>query len=641
MAKGALAQELDYGAYERLFGEPVTISATGKPERLSDTPVQMALISADDIRRSGARDIPTLLRRLAGVDVMHGSTANADVGIGGFIRSLASQVMVLINGRQVYFDAFGAVFWSSLPVELQEIRQIEVIKGAQSALYGFNAVDGVINIVTFDPVDDPINVVTARVGNQARREIAATTTVSPVEGAGLRLTVGGDHANDTGMITRTAIDNDFKKAANRRSASLDAKATLPDDSQVRIEASHTDVSGRTLAYNAFFDARVVTNSVKGDYSADSSLGRWNATAHYTTIDMPWVSSEPVGAQHNNDSMLVAQVSDLFKLGAVDSFRVGAEYRDDRFSSSSLQGGTVTGALMSSSLMWEREWSPSLSMVNAVRYDHFQLGRSGLGGARDFYSNSDFDRAVMGTSVNSALIDKLDDDDTLRLAFGRGLKLPSLVNFGQPVRYLPKYANVFLSENPNLLPVAVYDGRIVWDRRIWDATTARMALFHDMTMKSVGAVSLLVNKRPTLFTMMTPGSLTNGVEFGLDHKAEAGWSWGANYVLDRLHEHMDQGLRNSLPEHKLNLNIGYAWGDWQADLYGSYTSATKGVVLQSGTPPIAAVGTIKAHSQLSPHLAWQARDNVRLELSAENLWPYQDSLLQKMETSYYLSVTISY
>jgi iron complex outermembrane receptor protein len=52
--------------------------------------------------------------------------------------------MVLINGRQVYYDGFGEVLWPTLSVEMSEIRQIEVIKGAQSALYGFNAVDGVI-----------------------------------------------------------------------------------------------------------------------------------------------------------------------------------------------------------------------------------------------------------------------------------------------------------------------------------------------------------------------------------------------------------------------------------------------------------------------------------------------------------------
>ncbi len=161
------------------------------------------------------------------------------------------------------------------------------------------------------------------------------------------------------------------------------------------------------------------------------------------------------------------------------------------------------------------------------------------------------------------------------------------------------------------------------------------------MKNVGAVSAVINMRPTIFTLMAPGTVTNGAEFGLEHKSRQGWSWGANYTLDRLHEHLDQGLRNSLPEHKVNLNAGYAWGDWEADLYGSYDSATKGVVLIPGPRPLSAIGTIKAHSQLAPRLAWHARENILVEATAENLWPYQDALLQKMETSYYLSLTITY
>ena len=62
--------------------------------------------------------------------------------------------MVLINGRQVYMVDYGRIVWGNLPVQLNEIRQIEVIKGPNSALYGFNAVGGVINIITYDPLKE-------------------------------------------------------------------------------------------------------------------------------------------------------------------------------------------------------------------------------------------------------------------------------------------------------------------------------------------------------------------------------------------------------------------------------------------------------------------------------------------------------
>ena len=64
------------------------------------------------------------------------------------------RLLVLINGRQVYLDDYGRTAWQTLPVQIDEIRQIEVVKGPNSALFGFNAMGGVINIITFDPLAD-------------------------------------------------------------------------------------------------------------------------------------------------------------------------------------------------------------------------------------------------------------------------------------------------------------------------------------------------------------------------------------------------------------------------------------------------------------------------------------------------------
>lgn len=647
----AWAQALDYGQYETLFAEPVTMSATGKPERLSDTAVFMDLITAEDIRRSGARDIPTLLGRLAGIDVSHASNGMTDLGIDGYIRPLTSRVMVLINGRQIYYDGFGVVLWASLPVELAEIRQIEVIKGPQSALYGFNAVDGVINIVTFDPVVDSVNAVTARVGNEARRDVTATTTQSLGDGAGVRLTVAGDHSDDDGMVNETKANRAFSEKPNRRSASFDAGVVLPDDGRLRLEASHSDITGRATAYNAFFDARIVTDSVKGSYSAESPAGRLEATVYYTLTDIPWGNVELAGPVHNYDSALAAQMSDVFKIGLADSFRFGLEARQNALTSPILRGGSVTGDLTAASGMWDHKWSASLSTINAVRYDYFALGRSGTAPAGDIFTNADFDRSIEGVSTNSALIDKVTDDDSLRLSFARGLKLPTLGSFGLPQHYLPQYSRppsgITFFENPNLAAAASYDYRAGWDHRIaaLDAT-ARLEAFHELTTKYVGTANLQLNPTtPAFVSSMAPGSVTNGLELDLQHKARDGLIWGGNYTLDRLHEHLDQGLRDTLPEHKINLNVGYARDGWDAELYGSYVSATKGTLINPAASPrlpaTTSVATVKSYYVISPHVGWQATDNLRVELTADNLWPYQDTLPQRMETSYYLSVTISY
>jgi iron complex outermembrane receptor protein len=642
LVRAAQAQEFDYRSAESLFGEPVTMSATGKPERVSDSAVLMEVITAEDIRRSGARDIPTLLQRLGSIDVIHESPDSADVGFDGFNQALNGRVMVLINGRQVYFDAYGAVFWSTLPVELEEIRQIEIIHGAQSALYGFNAVNGVINIVTFDPIDDQINMVRTRVGNHARRDVAATTTQPLGDQAGIRLTAAADHAQDYGIVSETPANRAFFKDPNRRSVSLDAAATASDDRHASLEASHTDVSERLIISNVLFNARIKSDAVKVAASDETDIGRLSASASYSDIDMPWEQNQAAGAFHIGDTTAAAQISDLFKLGAADSFRVALDGRHDQVSAPGATGGTLTGDLVAPSLMWEHRFSPKLSAVNAVRYDYLKLGRSGTQLTQDLFSNADFDRSDQAISVNSSLLQSVTEDDKLRLSFARGLALPSLANLGKLERMLPAYGGYYSYGNPDLRVSPVYSYRVGWDHQLSDLdATSRLVLFHDMTMSQVGAPIKVVASSLAQEFIDSTGSVTNGLELGLQHKARQGWNWGGNYTYQRVHEHYDWGLRNAAPVNKLNGNAGYGWGEWEADLHASYTSATKGLLVQPGTPPKSMVVDIKGYTALSPRIAWLPTDSLSVELSVENLWSYTDVLSQRMEPSYYLTLRVTY
>src|SRR5476649_2033145 len=118
---GARAQTIDYGSLEQLFGEPVTTSATGSPQKATEVPATMEIITADDIRRSGARDIPGVLKHVAGVDVLQWGTDNSDVGVRGYNQAYSPRLLVLVDGRQVYADFYGYTPWSTMPVELAAI----------------------------------------------------------------------------------------------------------------------------------------------------------------------------------------------------------------------------------------------------------------------------------------------------------------------------------------------------------------------------------------------------------------------------------------------------------------------------------------------------------------------------------------
>src|ERR1700688_1481355 len=97
-------QSMDYGALEQLFKDPVTTSVDGSPQRVSDVPATMEIITAEDIRRSGAKDIPGVLRHVGGIDTLEWGNDNTDVSVRGYDQGLAERLLVLVDGRQGYGD---------------------------------------------------------------------------------------------------------------------------------------------------------------------------------------------------------------------------------------------------------------------------------------------------------------------------------------------------------------------------------------------------------------------------------------------------------------------------------------------------------------------------------------------------------
>jgi iron complex outermembrane receptor protein len=126
-------------------------SVSKKPERLSDAAASVFVITADDIRRSGATSLPKALRLAPNLDVAQVSTSGFAIsarGMNGSNSSAPNKLLVLIDGRSVYTPLFSGVFWDVQDVMLEDVERIEVISGPGGTLWGINAVNGVINIIT-------------------------------------------------------------------------------------------------------------------------------------------------------------------------------------------------------------------------------------------------------------------------------------------------------------------------------------------------------------------------------------------------------------------------------------------------------------------------------------------------------------
>jgi iron complex outermembrane receptor protein len=222
VASSVNAQTIDYGAFEELFGEPVTTSATGSPQRMSEVPLNMEIITQKDIKRTGAKTIPDVLRGYSGISVTQFTETDSEVGFRGYNVGYNDRVLVLVNGRQVFMDYYGLVAWETIPVELAEIRQIEVVKGPNTALFGFNAVSGVINILTYNPMYDDINSIEITGGTHKYRQGSAVKTIQG-DKYGIRVSVGSYHMDKfNSKNTATGIGTSRQENSNKVSGSIDA-----------------------------------------------------------------------------------------------------------------------------------------------------------------------------------------------------------------------------------------------------------------------------------------------------------------------------------------------------------------------------------------------------------------------------------
>ncbi len=130
------------------LGQIEVTTASKVPVKATRTPAAIYVITQEDIRRSGATSIPEALRLAPGVEVARVDSNTWSLGMRGFESTLSRSVLVLIDGRSVYTPLFAGVYWQVQDTLLEDIERIEVIRGPGGTIWGANAVNGVINIIT-------------------------------------------------------------------------------------------------------------------------------------------------------------------------------------------------------------------------------------------------------------------------------------------------------------------------------------------------------------------------------------------------------------------------------------------------------------------------------------------------------------
>jgi iron complex outermembrane receptor protein len=164
-AVGSPTNDLDKVSVDELFGLQVT-SVGRKAEALSKAPAAVFVLTSDDIRRSGATSIPEALRDVPGLTVLQVDGRRWVVSARGSAQMFSDKMLVMIDGRSLYNPLFSGVFWETIDVPMEDIERIEVVRGPGAVMWGPNAVNGVINIITKKAQSTRGGLVTAEGGNE-------------------------------------------------------------------------------------------------------------------------------------------------------------------------------------------------------------------------------------------------------------------------------------------------------------------------------------------------------------------------------------------------------------------------------------------------------------------------------------------
>src|SRR2546429_2299526 len=143
-------------------------SVSKRTEKLADAPASIFVISSEDIRRSGASTLPEALRLAPNLEVARMDAVQYAISARGFNNAIGNKLLVLIDGRTVYTPLFSVVFWEQQEVMLEDIERIEVISGPGGTLWGANAVNGVINVITRNASETGGALFVGDVGNNER-----------------------------------------------------------------------------------------------------------------------------------------------------------------------------------------------------------------------------------------------------------------------------------------------------------------------------------------------------------------------------------------------------------------------------------------------------------------------------------------
>jgi iron complex outermembrane receptor protein len=524
-------------AFEFFREEAKVYTASRRPEAALNAPVAVDIITGEDIRTYGYRTLGDILRFRPGMDVIEGRSADGNrtiVSARGFSRDFVSEMQVLVDGRSVYSPFFGGVYWDSMPVQIQDIERIEIVRGPNAALYGSNAALGVINIITRKPGAAAAGSVSARAGNRTLASGESAEAGGPL--GALRVSHSFEETAGNTASNGVGDANDFF-----HSNKLNVRGRLNPDKDTELEFMGGG-SWQTLGVPGFpVDARATHRHDFEMLRAQKDLGSAGS------IEASVSHSE---GDIDLDRFLVLPLSlRVYQYDAEVLYR--SAWADEKVHSAVGAGWRLSGAFSDQLLMGmpseknrivrgfthhSARVTEALTLVAGVSVENSRVG--GL------------QPAWQGAALYS-----VGDNDTLRLSYSHAPTIPPLFN---------KYVDFGLSAatrvhgNPDLTPQQLTSWEMGWAGRGLDGALKSDVAVYYMEIRSRNFSFFQTLGPPRVITYDNRNrARARGVELSGEYAFSPGRALFANYTFEQIED--DKGptdafgtdLRRETPVHKAN------------------------------------------------------------------------------------------
>lgn len=637
----AHATDLTRFSIEELMNIEV-ISAAKLAQPLQDAAAAVFVITADDIRRSGATSVPEALRLAPGVEAARIDSSRWSVTIRGFSGRFANKLLVLIDGRSIYTPLFSGVHWEVQDLPLDDIERIEVIRGPGGSLWGANAVNGIINIITKHPRDTQGGLMTLTAGDE-ERAIAGVRYGGKL-GDDAQYRVYGRFRERDGLVTPDGRDAGDDWRIGKGGFRLDWTPSTTDVVTVQGDL-----------YEADFDQNFVTPSLAPPYAVrqlatlDASGGSLQARWEHRYSATSRMSLQAYYQYEDRSDPLYIADLDTFDLDFQHSFALGDRqeivwglgYRrnQDQFTDtavSTVDPKDLTTELFSAFVQDQLELIPGrLRLTGGVKFEHNDFtGWEWQPSVRALWTPHPDHRLWAAASRAVRTLSRGEQDARIN-----AFTAPPSPFTGN----LPVLVSLFGSRQLDPEELIAYE--IGYRARLSERFSVDATLFHydyDRILNGNPGTPVLETEPwpPHLLLPINFNNAASGAKSGFELAAD--WRPSRQWRLRLAYSYLDSDLNrddNGDPVYtdgsRQQVSLFSSWNpreDLDVDLWWRYVDGNETNLVSLSSP-----NKIDPYSSLDLRLAWRPREDLELSLVGANL--LDDGHLEFVQEAYGFPVEV--